>query len=97
MAHKKTPAKRRPPRIVASRSTARSVGELAAGLVIISAALAAWALTFVLGGRPVINDLLHRDAGGITGFEIALAGLFAFGGIFLIGLGWSIGSRYRKT
>ena len=80
-------------RPAARPTTWHTAGTIFAGLLVLVVALAAWALSFVLGGRPVLNDLLHRDIGGSTGIEIALAGVFAFGAVFIIGLGWSIGTR----
>jgi len=96
-----TPKPRRPAAARSSSthktSLAATAGQLLAGFVIVGIALTAWALTFIMGGRPVLNDLLHRDLGGTTGVEIAVAGLFGFGGVFILGLGWKIGSTARPA
>ena len=87
MTLKPTPHRPGETRPAARPTTWHTAGAIAGGLLVLVVALAAWALSFVLG------DLLHRDIGGSTGIEIALAGVFAFGAVFIIGLGWSIGTR----
>lgn len=95
---KKTTAKRRPAaNLTPSAVGWTSAGYTAAGLVVIGFALATWAMTWLLGARQVVADLLRREAEAISGLEMAAFGLWALGFVFLLGAGWSLGVRYRRS
>lgn len=79
------------------RRAIRPWAQLFAGLLMSAVALAVWAMTWLLGARQVISDLLHREAAGISGFEMAAFALWAMGLVFLLGIGWSIGTEVRRS
>ncbi len=91
--NKPTAPKRRPAaNLTPSAAGWRSAGHTGAGLVVIAFALATWAMTWILGARQVVADLLRREAEGISGLEMAAFGLWASGLLFLLGVGVSIGA-----
>ncbi len=73
----------------------RQAGGMAAGLLIVAVALATWAMTWILGARNVVTDILHREAGGISGLEMAAFGAFAFGFVLILGMAWRLGIKQK--
>lgn len=83
-------------RVAHSADNPTRLHAILAGLILTLFIMASWAMTWVIGARQVLQDLMHREAAGISGLEMVAFGLWALGLAVMVGLGWTIGTKLRK-